>query len=367
MERRSSPQGVESETDGSVAVRLHGLRETASAPYPAVLWIHGGGFIIGSPAQDDAVCQVFAHKLGALVAAVRYRRAPEHPFPAALHDCHDGIGVARQARTTLTRPASPSGEPVRAGDWRLRWLCWPASVEWSRRASSSSHTPCSTTGQSCAPTSTSATSGCGTTRRTGSAGLRISAASPVPRASARWPHPPARRILSGLPPAWIGVGTLDLFFDEDMAYAKRLRTAGVPCELHVVEGAFHGFDSVAAKAGITPPSGSSRCRRLRPHSMSWADAKLNGAGATSRFNPRRCSAATVLHPSGPQLGVPTLGVSEAKCYVTFPRADLIPRTEGANGSVMQLEGGARTSAGCMGRIAVALAGMVGSSVILMSG
>ena len=57
--------------------------------------------------------------------------------------------------------------------------------------------------------------------------------------------------MTGLPPAWIGVGTLDLFFDEDVAYAKRLRTAGVPCDVHIAEGAFHGFDSVAPKAGIT--------------------------------------------------------------------------------------------------------------------
>ena len=48
--------------------------------------------------------------------------------------------------------------------------------------------------------------------------------------------------LQGLPPAWVGVGTLDLFHDEDLAYAKRLREAGVPCELEVVDGAFHGFD-----------------------------------------------------------------------------------------------------------------------------
>ena len=73
----------------------------------------------------------------------------------------------------------------------------------------------------------------------------------APQTSARLAAPAREEDLSGLPPAWIGVGTLDLFFDEDMAYAKRLRTAGVPCELHVVEGAFHGFDSVAPKASIT--------------------------------------------------------------------------------------------------------------------
>jgi acetyl esterase/lipase len=57
--------------------------------------------------------------------------------------------------------------------------------------------------------------------------------------------------LSGLAPAWLGVGTADLFYDEDLAYAERLRAADVPCDVHVVEGAFHGFDTVAPTTGVT--------------------------------------------------------------------------------------------------------------------
>lgn len=64
---------------------------------------------------------------------------------------------------------------------------------------------------------------------------------------------PARRDdLSGLPPAWIGVGTNDLFYDEDVAYAERLTRAGVPCQVEVVQGAFHGFDLLVPK---------NRCRK----------------------------------------------------------------------------------------------------------
>ena len=63
---------------------------------------------------------------------------------------------------------------------------------------------------------------------------------------------PARRAnLAGLPPAWIGVGSYDLFLDEDVRYAERLREAGVPCDLEIIEGAFHGFDGVAAKAPVS--------------------------------------------------------------------------------------------------------------------
>jgi acetyl esterase/lipase len=59
----------------------------------------------------------------------------------------------------------------------------------------------------------------------------------------------SRRVdLSGLPPAWIGVGDLDLFYEEDVEYARRLEAAGVPCELHVVPGLYHGGDFIAKTA-----------------------------------------------------------------------------------------------------------------------
>ena len=53
--------------------------------------------------------------------------------------------------------------------------------------------------------------------------------------------------LTGLPPAWIGVGALDLFLEEDMDYAARLERAGVPCELHLVPGMYHGADAIFAR------------------------------------------------------------------------------------------------------------------------
>ena len=75
---------------------------------------------------------------------------------------------------------------------------------------------------------------------------------------------PARRSdLAGLPPAWVGVGTLDLFHDEDVAYAGRLREAGVDCALDVVDGAFHGFDAVRPKAGVSKAFRSSQVAALR--------------------------------------------------------------------------------------------------------
>lgn len=57
-------------------------------PSGALLWIHGGGYVIGVPEVEHEVCARYAEELGILVASVDYRLAPEHPFPAALDDCY---------------------------------------------------------------------------------------------------------------------------------------------------------------------------------------------------------------------------------------------------------------------------------------
>ena len=69
--------------------------------------------------------------------------------------------------------------------------------------------------------------------------------------------------LAGLPPAWIGVGSIDLFADEDVDYAQRLNRAGVPTELIVVPGAFHGFDSPFFPAKITKWFNAAKLDALR--------------------------------------------------------------------------------------------------------
>ena len=67
--------------------------------------------------------------------------------------------------------------------------------------------------------------------------------------------------LSGLPPAYLYVGSADLFMDEDIDYAQRLSHAGVPTELHVYPGAVHGFEGIAASAGVA--------RRAREEATKW--------------------------------------------------------------------------------------------------
>lgn len=69
--------------------------------------------------------------------------------------------------------------------------------------------------------------------------------------------------LTGMPPTWIGVGTRDLFHDEDVEYARRLTESGVPCELAIVPGAFHGFDATGGKAKVVQDFFDEQLRALR--------------------------------------------------------------------------------------------------------
>lgn len=75
--------------------------------------------------------------------------------------------------------------------------------------------------------------------------------------------PARRQDLRGLPPAWIGVGSFDLFHSEDVEYARHLEDAGVPCELLVVPGAFHGFDALFPRAAVSQQFHAEWTRVLR--------------------------------------------------------------------------------------------------------
>jgi acetyl esterase/lipase len=250
IRKRPPPRGVQVERVGAVEVRVHRPPVPGAGPFPAVLWIHGGGYVMGTAAQDDRLCAEFARRLGAVVAAVDYRLAPEHPAPVPLEDCHDAlVWLATRAvvdgRRVAVAGASAGGGlaaalaqlAVARGEVRpvFQLLTYPMLDDrtvlrddvdergfrlWTNRSNRFGWTSYLGTG----PGGPGALS----------------------------PYVPARaEDLSALPPAWIGVGDLDLFHDEDVAYAERLREAGVPCRLDVVAGAFHGFDAVVPTAPVS--------------------------------------------------------------------------------------------------------------------
>ena len=226
----------------TASVRLH-RPSSPSEVLPAVLWIHGGGYVAGSAAIGDRAVRKMAEDVGALVASVEYRLAPEHPYPAALDDCYAALEwlAARNdidhTRIVVAGKSAGGGlaaaltlRCVDAGlvDLAGQVLMYPMLDDRTVRR-------------------TTAAGARGWTPEDNEFGWRSYLnCDPGAHGVSAYAAPARREDLSGLPPTWIGVGTADLFHDENVDYANRLRQANVPTQLEIVPGAFHGFDVVGA-------------------------------------------------------------------------------------------------------------------------
>jgi acetyl esterase/lipase len=252
---RPSDEGVEVLTlPTGPGVRLY--RPTGvAAPIPALLWIHGGGYVLGSPEQDDARCRSYAAELGIVVAAVRYRLAPENPYPAGLEDCY-------RALTWLAALPGVDGQRIAVGGASAGGGLAAALALLARdRAEVTPVLQLLSYPMLDDRTVDSALDKPGF-RLWNSGSNRFGWQSYLGGADPAIAVPGRRDDLTGLPAAWIGVGTLDLFHGEDLAYADRLRAAGVPCEVYEVPGAFHGFDAVAPRASVSRQYFDSACAAL---------------------------------------------------------------------------------------------------------
>jgi acetyl esterase/lipase len=235
----------------SIRVRLY-LPAADQGARAALLWIHGGGMIVGKPEQDERRSIELCRRLGLVIAAIDYRLSPEHPYPAPLDDCyaafawlHSKTGGLNISPDRIAVGGNSAGAGLAAGlallahdrnEYAIAFqlLIYPMLDDrttlrtdiderrlrlWSTKSNRFGW--CSYLG-----------------REPGS--------DDVPDYAA----PARRKDLSGLPPAWIGVGTCDLFHDEDVDYARRLKDAGIPCTLDIVPGAFHGFDLIASQSEV---------------------------------------------------------------------------------------------------------------------
>ena len=240
--------------NSNVSVRIHRPPHTVE-PGPAMLWIHGGGTLMGTAAQEDRYCRKIANFTDITVVAVEHRLAPEHPYPTPLEDCYaalvwlahqewvdaDRIAVGGASAgggftAAVAQRAHDRGDVplalqlmvypmlddrtgnVHPQDRRVMWSAGDNQLAWQ---------------------------------------WYLDGADPIEAA-------PARRVdLSGLAPAWIGVGTRDLFYDECREYAGRLRDAGVAVHEEIAEGAFHAFDLIGANASVSQRFFASQCRALR--------------------------------------------------------------------------------------------------------
>lgn len=222
-------------------------RPTAtSAGRPALLYLHGGGYVSGSAQRDDLAVRDLALATGAVILSVDYRLAPETPFPGPLEDAYDALAwLHAQADELDVDPnliavrGNSAGGGLAAG---LAFLArdraqYPIAFLQLVYPMLDDRTPPHPINGRHVWTPPSNIYGwnayLGATSREATTGHAI----------------PARAgDLSGLSPTWIGCGGLDLFVDENLAFAQRLMQAGVATELHIYPGAYHGFNLIAGAA-----------------------------------------------------------------------------------------------------------------------
>jgi len=228
---------------GKIRLRIY-KPKSVDRPTAALLWLHGGGYIMGRPEQDDISCALYVRKLGITVVSVGYRHAPKYPFPAGLDDSysalkwlvsnsqHIGIDASHIAIGGASAGGGLAASLVQLAHDRqeikpvFQLLVYPMLDDRTALRTDIDD-------------SNNITWNHGSNQFGWESYLRKKCgAKDVPEYSV----PSRRKDLSGLPPAWIGVGTVDIFHDEDLAYAQRLNEFGIQCEVYTVPGAFHGFD-----------------------------------------------------------------------------------------------------------------------------
>lgn len=224
-----------------IVVRVHRPRG-AAGPHPCAYSIHGGGYVLGNRDMDDAKLARWARRLGCVGVSVEHRLAPEAPYPEPLEDCYAGLrwvdehadelGVDR-SRIGVAGTSAGAGLAAalalvtrERAEMPLRFQLLECPMIDDRQQTASSRLDGLPIWD----------------RHSNEFGWRsylgdLYGTDAVPALAA-----PARASdLSGLPPAFVAVGTIDGFRDEDVDYAMRLNRAGVPTELHVYPGAPHGF------------------------------------------------------------------------------------------------------------------------------
>ncbi|NJN52746.1 MAG: alpha/beta hydrolase [Gammaproteobacteria bacterium] len=230
-------------------VPVYRFRKSERPNQPALLWIHGGGYVMGSAMDERA--RVIANALDCNVFSVDYRLAPEHPFPAGPDDCYatlewmmhngDSLGIDT-ARIAIGGASAGGGMAAgvalmnrdRANHPLVLQLLLYPMIDNLHDTQSGQYENHPVWNQ-------------GTSFRAWEMYLNGTPGKSAPSYAA------AARAddLRGLPPAYVCVGSEDLFRDEDVAYAQRLGAADVPCELAVFPGLYHGGDVFVPNAAVS--------------------------------------------------------------------------------------------------------------------
>lgn len=221
---------------------------------PCIYHIHGGGFVGGGAAQLEALHRPLSHGLNCIIVSVDYRLAPENPFPASIEDCYAGLAWTFANADALdidTTRIGVMGESAGGGlaaalallardrgEYQLAFqhLIYPMLDD-----------------RTCVVAEPNPIAGefIWTPHNNRFGWAALLGCEPGGPDISPYAAPARSTDLSRLPFSFIACPTLDLFIDENVVYAQRLMRAGVPVELHVYPGGFHGFDIFGGDAPLS--------------------------------------------------------------------------------------------------------------------
>jgi acetyl esterase len=241
---------------GEIPIRTYTPVAAGGTAVPALIYYHGGGFVIGDLETHDALCRMLANEAGCKVISVDYRLAPEHPFPAAVEDAY---GAARWVEENASDLGIDPNRIAVAGDsagGNLAAVVCQLAREKDKPSIAFQLLIYPATEVN-AQTESMRANAEGYFLEKGS--LDWFMGHYIPRdADPKDPRlsPLLAEDLSGLPPAYIVTAGFDPLRDEGKAYAERLKAAGVEAEYVEYKGMIHGFFNMAgvlevAKQAIT--------------------------------------------------------------------------------------------------------------------
>jgi acetyl esterase len=240
--------------DGAPDVQLYIYNpQSARRNRPAILHIHGGGMVIGTAAMSIMSMPPIALELDVVVVSVDYRLAPETPFPGPQEDCYAGLEwLVAHAADLDVDPARIIIMGESAGGGLAAAVSHMARDRGQYRLAAQILTypmlDHRTGGPDCPWRNPMTGEFVWTPARNQFGWESLRGDYGVDDHRAGWFSPARAHDLAGLPPAYVSVGALDLFLDEDLDYTRRLAAAGVPVETHVYPGAIHAFNLVAEAA-----------------------------------------------------------------------------------------------------------------------
>lgn len=239
---------------GEMLVKIYEPAGRNADKLPAMLWIHGGGYVLGHPDMDDELCERFVQTARCVVVSVDYRLAPEHPYPAAIEDCYAGLVWMTEEAESLgidenrvaIAGASGGGGLTAALALMARDKGGPSIIFQmplypmldNRNITPSSH---EITEEGAIWNRTDNLTAWNMYLGEENDGSGISS----------YAVPSRAENLAGLPPTYTCVGQLDLFRDETIEYVTRLAQAGVDVEFHLYPGCFHLFEIFVPEAEVS--------------------------------------------------------------------------------------------------------------------